>query len=104
MTTIGASTPVSAAAGAKSAAAAPSDREKLKQASKQFEAIFIRQMLASARKTNFDDSGLFSGEGTDTFRQMQDDRFAEIASQSGAFGLAATIENQLARTLPQETK
>ena len=94
-------TPVVSAA----ASAAPqNDRAQLKEASKKFEAIFIRQMLAAARKTDFDKDGLFDGQGMDTFRQMQDERFADIASQTGAFGLGATIEAQLARNLPQEQK
>lgn len=77
-----------------------SEREKLKEASKQFEAIFVRQMLAASRKTDFDD-GLFDSEAMDTFRQMQDERFAEIASQTGTLGLASVIEAHLARQLPQ---
>jgi flagellar protein FlgJ len=32
-----------------------------------------------------------------TFRQMQDERFAEIASERGAFGLGKMIEAHLAR-------
>ncbi len=73
-----------------------SARAQLKGAAQQFEAIFIRQMLAAARKTSFGED-LFGGQGMDTFRQMQDERFADIASQTGAFGLAKQIEAQLAR-------
>ena len=69
---------------------------QLAAAAKQFEAIFVRQMLSAARKTDFGDS-MFGSEAMGTFRQMQDDRFAEIASQRGAFGLAKMIEAHLAR-------
>jgi peptidoglycan hydrolase FlgJ len=82
-----------------------SDRTKLAKAAQQFEAIFIRQMLAAARKADFGTpllGGSQNGGGLDTFRQMQDDRFAEIASQSGTFGLAKQIETQLARQLGVE--
>jgi flagellar protein FlgJ len=34
---------------------------------------------------------------------MRDDRFAEIASQTGALGFARQIENHLAALLPQDT-
>lgn len=78
-----------------------SDRAKLTAASKQFEAIFVRQMLAEARKADFGGDDLLGGKGLDTFRQMQDERFAEIASESGVFGLAAQIEKQLAARLPR---
>lgn len=96
MTTItpsaGASTPLS------TANAAPSDSEKLSGVAKQFEAIFLRQMLAAARKTNLGgEDNIFSSQGMDTFRQMQDDRFADIASETGAFGLGKMIQTHLAK-------
>jgi len=77
------------------------DREKLAGAAKQFEAIFVRQMLASARAASVDSDGVF-GQMDQTFVQMRDDRFAEIASQTGALGLAKQIENHLAALLPPE--
>ncbi|MFM5895273.1 MAG: rod-binding protein [Novosphingobium sp.] len=77
-----------------------SDRERLAEVAKGFEAFFLRQMLAAARKADFGEP-LLGGQGLDTFRQMQDDRFAEIAAQSGAFGLAKQIEAQLARFVAQ---
>ena len=89
-------TPLSATS---SATAAPTgERAKLAIAAKQFEAIFIRQMLSAARATDFG-GGLFDSEALGTFRQMQDERFAEIASQTGAFGIAKQIEAQLSAQL-----
>ena len=82
------------------------DRAQLAAAAKQFEAIFVRQMLAAARKTHFGDdaSGLGGGQGLDTFRTMQDEHFADIASDTGAFGLAKMIEKQLqAQLTPSPT-
>jgi peptidoglycan hydrolase FlgJ len=75
-----------------------SDRQQLTEAARKFEAIFLRQMLAAARKADFG-APLLGGEGLKTFRTMQDEHFADTASQSGAFGLAAQIEAQLARHL-----
>jgi len=77
------------------------DRDKLAAAAKQFEAIFVRQMLAAARKTDF--GGGIMGDGGEngglgTFRAMQDEHFADVAADTGAFGLAKMIEAQLART------
>ncbi|MFM5929397.1 MAG: rod-binding protein [Novosphingobium sp.] len=74
---------------------APGEREKLRKAAQAFEAIFVRQMLSSARAASFGE-GLFSSQATQTFKQMQDERFADIASQSGALGFAKVIEAQLA--------
>lgn len=73
------------------------ERERLAEAARQFEAIFVRQMLAAARDTDFDGEGLFSGAGDDTFREMRDARFAELAAGTGSLGLATKIEAQLAR-------
>lgn len=83
------------------AAAGASGREQLAGVAKQFEAIFLRQMLASARRTDFGDT-LFSGQAMDTFQQMQDERVADIAANTGAFGIAKMIETQLARFVPAD--
>ena len=76
----------------------PSPKEQLHKAAQQFEAIFVRQMLSTARASNFGND-LLSSQGMDTFNAMQDERFAEIASQSGALGFAKIIEAQLAKRI-----
>lgn len=91
--------------GAVSAFASPpieggSERERLTAAAQQFEAIFLRQMLAAARAADFGGDELFGGQGDETFREMRDAQFAQLASESGTLGLAARIEAQLARHLP----
>ena len=80
---------------------AAGQRAELREAAQAFEAILLRQMLASARSTNFGGNDLFEGSD-DTFTQMRDERFAEIAAQSGQLGFADAIERQLARFLPAE--
>lgn len=82
-------------AAATTALAIPAGRRaQIRQTAQQFEAIFVRQMLSAARKSDFGDT-MTSSQGADTFTQMQDARFADIASQKGAFGLARMIEKQL---------
>ncbi|UVI39529.1 rod-binding protein [Qipengyuania spongiae] len=76
-------------------------RKELREAAQQFEAVLLRQMLASARSTDFGGNDLFGGESDDTFREMRDARFAEVTAQSGQLGFATAIEKQLARFLPQ---
>ena len=70
-------------------------RAQLAAAAQKFEAIFVRQMLASARKASFGDA-LFGSSAGDTFREQLDARFADVAAQRGALGLAKQIEAQLA--------
>lgn len=93
MTTIAPTSP-----GLAPAPRATPEREKLAVAARQFEAIFVRQMLASARAAKLDggENALFGGQAMETFQSMQDERFAQIAADRGAFGLAAAIERQLA--------
>lgn len=101
MTSVSATNPATAKLGL----AAKTDREKLSATAKQFEAIFVRQMLAAARKADLGGGELTGADGNgggamDTFREMQDNQFADIASQTGALGFAAKIEAQVARFLP----
>jgi len=80
---------------------APSnDRTELREAAQQFEAILLRQMLASARNTDFGGDDLFGGGSDNTFKEMRDSQFADLAAQSGQIGFADAIEAQLARFLP----
>lgn len=74
-------------------------RAQLTAAAKQFEAIFVRQMLAEARKTSFGGDALLGGQALGTFRQMQDERFAEIAAETGALGIARQVEAALTARL-----
>lgn len=81
-------------------AATPTASAPIAEAGRRFEALLLRQMLAAARQTHFDAGGVFSGNGLDTFREMQDSRFADIAAQTGALGLGKLIAAQLARLSP----
>lgn len=77
------------------------EQEQLREAAKGFEAIMVRRLLEAARATSFakDDTPL-SGGGRETWAEMRDQQFAEIAADSGAFGFARSIEEQLAQYLP----
>lgn len=85
-----------------SGAAAPppaNERARLHQAAQAFEAVFVRQMLASARSADFGDRLWGQDAGHDTFAQMRDDRMADVMARSGSIGLAQRIEAQLAANL-----
>ncbi|MEL7198174.1 MAG: rod-binding protein [Pseudomonadota bacterium] len=80
------------------------EQEQLREAAKGFEAIMVRRLLEAARATSFakDDTPL-NGGGRETWAQMRDEQFAEIAANSGSFGFARSIEEQLAQYLPATT-
>ena len=74
---------------------------ELREAAQAFEAVLLRQMLASARKTDFGGNDLFEGSD-DTFTEMRDERFADLTAKSGQLGFADAIERQLERFLPAQ--
>lgn len=76
------------------------ERLELREAAQGFEAIMIRRMLEAARASSFSEDTPLTGGGLKQFEKMRDENFAEIASQSGAFGFARSIEEQLAQFLP----
>lgn len=83
--------------------AVDSTRAKLGGAAKEFEAIFVRQMLSSARKASFGDE-LFGSSAVDTFRDMQDSQYADLTAKSGTLGLAKQIEAHLAKFVGAASK
>lgn len=76
------------------ATAAPQPDAALKQTAKQFEAIFLRQMIASMRTPSLGDD-LFGSAASNQFRDMSDARLAD--SMAGSFGIAQLLEKQLAK-------
>jgi peptidoglycan hydrolase FlgJ len=84
--------------------AKPADqRAELARAAKQFEAIFVRQMLAAARKASLGE-GLFDNASVEQFQSMQDARFADIVAERGGLGLGKTIEQQLSQHFDGDRK
>lgn len=55
-----------------------------------FEAIFVRQMLSTMRTASLSE-GLFDGQGTEQFRDMQDSMLAENMADKGVFGIAQLL-------------
>ncbi len=62
------------------------------QVAQQFEAIFLRQMIASMRSPSLGDD-LFGSDASNQFRDMSDARLAD--SMAGQFGIAQLLEKQL---------
>ncbi|MGI6227271.1 MAG: rod-binding protein [Peptococcales bacterium] len=72
------------------------DNAKLMDACQQFESIFIHQMISQMRAT-IPEGGLFEkSQGEKIFQDMLDEKYAEKISQSGGFGLAKILYDQLA--------
>ena len=81
------------------------ESKALADAARGVEAMFLRQVLAAARATSFadEDNPLSGGQAADTFTEMRDAKFAEIASQTDMIGLSAALAKQLSRSVNKES-
>jgi flagellar protein FlgJ len=82
-----------------------SEKQKLQEASRQFEAVMLRQILGQGRKTvfrsKFNQESMTSG----IYQDMITSQLADGISRSGGLGLARSLETQLTRqTLASEKK
>ena len=78
-------------------AAAPVAAPDVKKVAKEFEAIFLRQMIGSMRQAGLGDE-LFSSSAQDQFRDMADARLADSMAGKGGFGIADLLAKQLGGT------
>tara|TARA_B100000886_G_C20396046_1_gene480416 strand:- start:758 stop:1201 length:444 start_codon:yes stop_codon:yes gene_type:complete len=72
----------------------PDSDSAIKEASEQFESLFVDMMLRSMRKAT-QKSGLLDSHATQTYEQLFDQEIAKNLSQSRVFGIAEVIERQL---------
>ena len=75
------------------------DDAKLREASNEFEAIFIQQMLKTMRKTSLESDFIKKSEGEKMFRSMLDEQYAILSAKSGRLGLGEMIYQQLKSNL-----
>jgi peptidoglycan hydrolase FlgJ len=73
-----------------------SDQEKIGEVARQFEAVLLRQILQQARKPS---PAATSPDNlsSDVYSDMVNQQLADSISRSGAFGLAKSLQSQLAR-------
>lgn len=75
-------------------------QQQLMQAARDFEAIFVSQVLSAMRKTVPEGEGLFRPSmGERIFRDMLDSELSGSVAQAGGFGLASILYEQLADSL-----
>ncbi len=75
----------------------PAANDRLWQASRQFETLFVEQMLSSMRKT-VPDSGLIKkGFADDVQTSMLDQAIAEAVGKQGRMGIAQSLYRQLSQ-------
>lgn len=78
---------------AASAPAGGSGGGGLRKAAEAFEAVILRQMLATMRSAKLGDD-IFGSSATDNFREMADARMADSIAAMRQFGIADMVERQ----------
>jgi flagellar protein FlgJ len=85
---------------AASAGPTPAEAARIRGAARDFEAIFIGQMLQTMRRSPLA-RGPLTG-GNDLYRGMMDDELAKSMARGGGLGLADLIARHLTRLTPQK--
>jgi Rod binding domain-containing protein len=95
-------TPIGAIGSATSTAAAKADAPdpKLLKAAKDFEAIFVRQMLKQLEKTTAAGAGTQASAGEKTYGSMIVDTLSDSIQKAGGLGLADVIAQSMAMSNP----
>ncbi len=70
-------------------------KSALREAARQFEALFLEMFLKQARKVNFDDEGLLSSERVGFYQEWYDKQLAQDIASKGSMGLADQLVEQL---------
>jgi peptidoglycan hydrolase FlgJ len=73
------------------------EKQKIAEASRQFEAILIKQILESSQKTVIKSKFNEDSTSSSIYHDMITTRMADSISKSGKFGLSQTFEHQLDR-------
>ena len=84
---------VSTTSAATAPAGAPQNKGDLDKAARQFEAIFLRQMIGAMRSASLAD-GITDSSASDQFRDMADARTADAMAGKGAMGIAQLLMQQ----------
>jgi hypothetical protein len=81
-----------------------SEKQKIAEASRQFEAILLRQILEAGQRSVIKSAYSDTSSVSTVYRDMVTTQMADSISKSGALGLAACFEAQLtkASTPPEQ--
>lgn len=79
--------------------AAQDQKAQLRDVAKQFEAIFLRQMIGTMRQSGGGE-GIFDSSATEQFRDMSDARTADTMAEKGALGIAEMLLRQYESRTP----
>jgi Rod binding domain-containing protein len=73
-----------------------SDRDKIAEVSRQFEAVLLRQILQDARKSSVTSATSADASTSGIYDDMINNQLADCISRSGSLGLGKSLQGQLA--------
>jgi len=73
------------------------DTEKVAEVSRQFEAVLLRQIFQETRKSCVSPSSSADATTSGIYDDMINSQLADSISRSGSFGLAKSLQGELAR-------
>ncbi|NLJ68815.1 MAG: metalloendopeptidase, partial [Firmicutes bacterium] len=80
-------------------------KQQLRQASQELEAIFLQQMISVMQRTVPRDEGILKrSQAEELFQGMLDEELAKIMAESGETGLARSLYQQLVQSLEEKQK
>ena len=79
------------------------DETSLNEAAERFEALFLAQMLKSARAAKLSED-ILGNDASETYYTMMDNQLAEKLSQAGNFGIAEALIRQFGGNLEDKNK
>jgi peptidoglycan hydrolase FlgJ len=75
------------------------EAQKIGEATRQFEAMLLRQILAESQKSAITSSFTDNSTAAGIYRDLATNQLAESISKSGTVGLAKTLEREFTRQL-----
>ena len=79
------------------------DKTSLNEAADRFEALFLAQMLKSARAAKLSED-IMGNNASDTYYAMMDNELAEKLSKAGNFGIAEALIRQFGGNVEDTNK
>lgn len=80
-----------------------SEQEKAGEATRQFEAVLLRQILTDATKTLFKSSANPESSSDGIYQDMITNHLADQMSRAGGFGLSRVLSKQLQHELKTDS-
>ena len=88
--------PARKANGEQGKSAAEMDKQRLKLAAREFESLFLEQMVKEMRNATPESDFLGHEKGQELFQEMLDGEFVRLMTEAGGIGLADFLVRSLA--------